>query len=137
MQQGFLLYTCSCMNTFSFAFLFLFYFLFFLQLPTLFSMHSSPPNVLGGSAFFFFIDQKQEPHGTQSMGFYFYFLPPTPNPVINAFKPIPLRWVGLSLFLFLSFTFSFFPLLPTLFPPGKGPFASLARILTSTTFSYH
>jgi len=29
-------------------------------------------------------------------------------------------------FCFFSFTFFFF-LLPTLFPPGKGPFASLAR----------
>ena len=97
MQQGFLLYTCSCMNTFSFAFLFLFYFLFFLQLPTLFSMHSSPSTALGGSAFFFFIDQKQEPHGTQSMGFYFYFLPPTPNPLFNAFKPTHCAgWVCLS-----------------------------------------
>jgi hypothetical protein len=27
-----------------------------------------------------------------------------------------------------SFTFFFFPQLPTLFPPGKGPFASLARV---------
>jgi hypothetical protein len=27
-----------------------------------------------------------------------------------------------------SFFFFFFPLLPTLFPPGKGPFASLARV---------
>ena len=110
MQQGFFLYTCSCMNTFSFAFLFLFYFLFFLQLPTLFSMHSSPPNVLGGSAFFFFIDQKQEPHGTQSMGFYFYFLPPTPNPLFNAFKPTHCAgWVS-------SF---YFPPTPNPLPSGK------------------
>jgi hypothetical protein len=35
------------------------------------------------------------------------------------------------LFFFLLF---FFPLLPTLFPPGKGPFASLARVITSTIF---
>ena len=31
------------------------------------------------------------------------------------------------------FLFLFFPQLPTLFPPGKGPFASLARLLSSTT----
>ena len=47
------------------------------------------------------IIQKQAPHGTQSMGFYFYFY------------------------------FLFFPQLPTLFPPGKGPFASLARVPVS------
>jgi hypothetical protein len=40
----------------------------------------------------------------------------------------------LLLFLFLFF---FFPQLPTLFPPGKGPFASLAWVLTSTTFICH
>ena len=47
-------------------------------------MPSSPPTVLGGSAFLTRIIQKQESHGTQSMGFYFS---PTPNPLINAFKP--------------------------------------------------
>ena len=31
-------------------------------------------------------------------------------------------------FYFYSFTCFFFPQLPTLFPPGKGPFASLARV---------
>ena len=33
-----------------------------------------------------------------------------------------------ALSFFYSFTFFLFPLLPTLFPPGKGPFASLARV---------
>ena len=60
-----------------------------------------------------------------------------------------LKWVGFSFMSLLlhphfSFTFSFafsfycffFPQLPTLFPPGKGPFASLARVLTSTNFIY-
>jgi len=36
-------------------------------------------------------------------------------------------------FTLFYFIFFFFPQLPTLFPPGKGPFASLARLLTSTT----
>ena len=35
------------------------------------------------------------------------------------------------LFLFISFYFFLFPQLPTLFPPGKGPFASLARVPVS------
>ena len=43
---------------------------------------------------------KQEPHGTQSIGFSFS----------------------------LTFFFTFFPQLPTLFPPGKGPVASLVRV---------
>jgi hypothetical protein len=46
-----------------------------------------------------------------------------PTPLLNAFKPTPLCWVGR--FLFYCFLF---PQLPTLFPPGKGPFASLARV---------
>jgi hypothetical protein len=66
-------------------------------------MPSSPPTALGGSDYLTFIIQKEESHGTQSHG------------------------------LLLSFTFFFFPQLPTLFPPGKGPFASLARLLSSTT----
>jgi hypothetical protein len=46
-----------------------FFFFFFPQLPTLLSMPSSPPTVLGGSAFLFLIMQKEETHGSQSMGF--------------------------------------------------------------------
>jgi hypothetical protein len=34
----------------------------------------------------------------------------------------------LFLFYILFLSFFFFPQLPTLFPPGKGPFASLARV---------
>jgi hypothetical protein len=53
-----------------------------------------------------------------------------------------LKWVGFSfssllltatLSLLLLLFYFFFPQLPTLFPPGKGPFASLAWVLTSTT----
>jgi hypothetical protein len=58
-------------------------------------MPSSPPTALGGSAFLTLLIQKQETHGTQSMGFYsftltlflLFFLPPTPNPLLNALKP--------------------------------------------------
>jgi hypothetical protein len=39
------------------------------SLPSSFLLPSSPPTVLGGSAFFLLIHQKQETHGTQSMGF--------------------------------------------------------------------
>jgi hypothetical protein len=39
------------------------------------------------------------------------------------------------LFFFLLFFF-FFPQLPTLFPPGKGPFASLARDLNLHHFYF-
>ena len=51
-----------------------------------------------------------------------------------------LKWMGFSFihlllyehflfcFCFCFFTFFFFPQLPTLFPPGKGSFASLARV---------
>jgi hypothetical protein len=39
---------------------------------------------------------------------------------------------GLFVFIINTFSFAFvsffFPQLPTLFPPGKGPFASLARV---------
>jgi hypothetical protein len=37
-----------------------FFFFFFPQLPTLLSMPSSPPTVLGGSAFLFLIMQKED-----------------------------------------------------------------------------
>jgi len=42
---------------------------------------------------------------------------------------------GLFVFIINTFSFAFvsffFPQLPTLFPPGKGPFASLARVPVS------
>ena len=57
-------------------------------------MPLSPPTALGGSALITSHHLKQETHGTQSMGFCFFsftffFFPqlPTPNPLINAFKP--------------------------------------------------
>jgi hypothetical protein len=46
-----------------------FVFFFFPQLPTLFPMPSSPPTVLGGSAFLPLIMQKKMTHGTQSLTF--------------------------------------------------------------------
>ena len=42
---------------------------------------------MGGVFFLTRIMQKQAPHGTQSMGFCFYFLPPTPNPLVNPLSP--------------------------------------------------
>ena len=65
-------------------------------------MPLSPPTVLGGVCFLTRIMQKQATHGTQSMGFYFLFyflfLPPTPNPLINVFKPIHCAgWVWILL----------------------------------------
>ena len=39
--------------------------------------------------------------------FYLLFLLRTPNPLLNAFKPIPLRWVGRLLFSFAFFFLAF------------------------------
>jgi len=39
------------------------------SLPSSFLLPSSPPTVLGGSAFYTCIIQKQKTHGAQSMGF--------------------------------------------------------------------
>jgi|688.fasta_scaffold44832_4 hypothetical protein len=47
-------------------------------------MPSSPPTALGGADFLTLIIQKEETHGTQSMGFYF----PQPPPLLfNSLKP--------------------------------------------------
>ncbi|RLS27534.1 MAG: hypothetical protein DWH70_00325 [Planctomycetota bacterium] len=68
-------------------------------------MPLSPPTALGGSAFLFLIIQIQATHGAQSMGFCFFilflFLPPTPNPLINAFKPT--HCAGWVAFIYLPF----------------------------------
>jgi len=65
------------------------------------------------------------------------FLPPTPNPLLNAFKPIPLRWVGLFLFSFAFFFLSFLPPTPNPLPSGKRAlrFASPASNLHHFFFS--
>jgi hypothetical protein len=46
---------------------------------------------------------------------------------INKILSSCIFWASASGFLFCFFCF-YFPQLPTLFPPGKGPFASLARV---------
>ena len=94
------------------------------------SQAHSPPTALGGSLFIFH-HLKQETHGTQSMGLLYFphppplFLPPSSPPFLIE-RRMFIRWCWPHAFFILPFTF--FPQLPTLFPPGKGPFASLARV---------
>ena len=106
-------------NSESFSFPF-FYILFLPLLPTLLPLAFTPA--------FFLFSPYSHPFFLYLLLQHFSFSSPYSQPSSQCLQAHPTALGGSLSFFFL---FLFFPQLPTLFPPGKGPFASLARLPVS------